>query len=340
MASKNSERMCYDFLYDYLEDCYERLKRYCHANNLEDRNGDGGRRKLRLNPETADLLSRVNFRGGELPDYSDPHVQELYCIRYMYAYAYEYRKMYSRLLKELKTPLMNILSVGCGNGIDLWAAWEAQWRLKQKSGRGKQIKYTGLDLVDWNHKWGEGDFRLQCTADYQTGDPSGDAVQYLEEHPVLEQNIFMFPKSISEFTNTDFGRISRAFAKAKFQYEQDGCMKDRKKVYFLVSFRYNGMGSLEKLEDKKRSDRLVKAMERNRFSLDDENEAQVFVGSPDKTIAECDRNLEYVNTYFYERYDVKNFLEELKRKDNGIFAPMQATKYSCYRIMTFVREKA
>lgn len=67
-------------------------------------------------------LKEVHYDAGRIPDYSNIHVQQLYLLRYAYAYAFEYKQMYEYLFKRYSvgTPI-HVMSIGCGNMIDYWS---------------------------------------------------------------------------------------------------------------------------------------------------------------------------------------------------------------------------
>ena len=65
---------------DYLDDILEEFEDYVHSG-------------IRL----CDLKS-VHFDAGKIPDYSNIHVQQLYLLRYAYAYSFQYKCMYRTLL--------------------------------------------------------------------------------------------------------------------------------------------------------------------------------------------------------------------------------------------------
>ena len=261
----------YELLRDYLVDCYIRLKGYCDDGHWV---ADGI-----LDQAAKNLLRPVNFTDiDNLPQYGEEPVQDLYCIRYLYAYAYEYREMFRRLLEQQAGNLteMNILSIGCGTGVDLWGACEAQAMMRRKYGVERDIEYTGLDLADWNHKWGDEARLPGVAAHYQTGETEGDAVRYLEDHQEdLRQNIFVFPKSITEIAKDSdvLSRMFHAFANAKFDPDFD-------KIHFLVSFPYgreiDNEGNYEWVKD-----RLTEAMGINGYSLESEEAAEIQFGSDD-----------------------------------------------------------
>ena len=67
-------------------------------------------------------LKEVHFDAGNLPDYSDIHVQQLYLLRYAYAYSFEYKRMYASLIRRMNPGMeIAVTSIGCGSMIDYWA---------------------------------------------------------------------------------------------------------------------------------------------------------------------------------------------------------------------------
>ena len=98
------------------------------------------------------LLRDMTFEGGHVPDYSDVHVQQYYLLRFAFAYAFEYKKMYARLLENVGTfnGSVKVCSLGCGAMIDYWALTE----ILSDKGLGKTVvDYTGIDVIDWNYKF-------------------------------------------------------------------------------------------------------------------------------------------------------------------------------------------
>ena len=39
------------------------------------------------------MLKTLNYQAGQKPDYSDIHIQQLYLLRYVFSYAFEYKSM-------------------------------------------------------------------------------------------------------------------------------------------------------------------------------------------------------------------------------------------------------
>ena len=67
----------------------------------------------------------------------------LYYMKYHFGYAFEYEYIYTNhIIKSFCGDRMNVLSVGCGNGIDLWALCHA---LDKNDTDISVISYTGIE---------------------------------------------------------------------------------------------------------------------------------------------------------------------------------------------------
>lgn len=303
--------MSYTSLHTYLFECFREVEAYHRTNEAE----------------AEQLIREVTFEGGNLPDYSQPMVQNVYALRFMYARAFGYREMFRCLLRTGGIPKqvpLNILSIGCGSGIDYWAACMACREGSKSEEPDKYAFYTGLDLIDWQRKWGKK--YLGSSADYV----QCDAVEYLEKQPFLRQNVFVFPQSISEFSEEDFEKICAVFAGKRFCYPSRyrDEMNERDNVNILVSLRLTGLE-----EDKRRSDLLADAMEQNDFRLKSPENAEVFRGEDvygEQHITDCDPELGYPRT-------ILKFFKAQHEKGNGTM-PSTYAKNTCYRVMTFVRK--
>ena len=96
------------------------------------------------------MLKTLNYQAGQKPDYSDIHIQQLYLLRYVFSYAFEYKSMFDTLFaREKFKDSIEVASIGCGNMIDYWGLVEALGEI----GSGEcYIKYRGIDTIDWNYK--------------------------------------------------------------------------------------------------------------------------------------------------------------------------------------------
>ena len=82
----------------YLQDIYEDLQRYVD------------------NDVCLCKFKELNFEAGALPDYEDINIQQLYLLRYAFAYAFEYSRMYLDVLSQMDdVNNISVTSVGCGS---------------------------------------------------------------------------------------------------------------------------------------------------------------------------------------------------------------------------------
>ena len=153
-------------------------------------------------------LKGFTYKGTSLPDYRQPLVQQYYMMRYFPAYLAEYRMIYEQLLEfEFFDDPLNILSVGCGCGIDLWGLDFAT----EDNREVMLTTYTGLDIVDWQYR----------------DDLDRDNVWYLQEDVTglteLDEpgyNLIIFPKSIGEFDKTVFAHLQQVFRDTSFSRDK------------------------------------------------------------------------------------------------------------------------
>ena len=293
----------------YLQDCYKDVSKY-YQEEAE---------------EAIELFKTLNY-DNNIPDYNNPYIQELYALRYMYAYGYEYREMFRRLFAAQKIPkVMHILSIGCGNGIDYWAFRSACSMVLEEDRTNVFYSYTGIDRVNWMWRFGEKYIEHNSNVQYETC----DAAEFLRKNQAaLPYNIIIFPKSICEFPEEVFEQICDTLANAGFKFTSKGREYNTKEVHFLVSLRWKEDADPDRLTDKLRSDRLIKAMEKNGFRLKDNEAAAVYVGEK-KEIDECDPDFKYPD-------DIRKFFRDLNNQQI-CYNPITNEKNNCNRVMTFVR---
>lgn len=148
-------------------------------------------------------LKKFRFDSSNIPDYNMNLIQQYYLLKYLPAYLVEYYCIYLTIVqKKFICEDYNILSIGCGCGIDLWGCHFAM----RDSAENYKIGYTGLDIVDWKY-W----------------DECGDEVYFLKENidrrTSLDENnynVIMFPKSIGEFSTKDFEKLKMSIINTKF----------------------------------------------------------------------------------------------------------------------------
>lgn len=298
--------------------------------------------------------------------YSVNYIQDWYVLRYMYAYAYEYKGMFTRLLTEQSLPgVIDILSIGCGNGIDYWSLREAEQSIIDNNAESERytIKYTGLDEVNWCDQWSSngGNYEIYSSREQIVNYEPINAVDYLENADMLPYNVIIFPKSISEFDKDEFARICDVLGTKEFKFESGrGRVYDRNEVHFLISIRkVDGISRV----DRERIRLLKEAMEANDFILSNPatvpTQIEEFYMEDGSPIKEHIDNFRYpVDIMGFMMGMSENILEFIQRqpentfeftqgKSNGaieedvkrMFTPMLKTQYICNTIMTFRRRQ-
>ena len=160
-------------------------------------------------------LKKVHFDGGRLPDYSDIHIEQLYLLRYAYAYGFEYKQMYKSLWHRVKNlHALRVTSIGCGSMIDYWA-------LTQIVPENCNIRYTGIDTIDWFYRF---EPRPQDSISFV----KNDVVSLFASADALTSDVYIFPKSISEFSHDDIRIIGNSLSKK---------LPSGQTVYLLFSLR-------------------------------------------------------------------------------------------------------
>ncbi len=152
----------------------------------------------------------LTYASGHTPNYSDPLVQQYYMLRYFPAYLVEYFLMYQQLLQANFLPAkLNVLSIGCGCGVDFWGLYFA---LKKQTGNCAALSsYTGIDLVRWQYLDAQGLPNVRFLPQNIT------AWQSLNRN---DYNVFLFPKSIGEFPQSVFNHTQGMFARSSFAQDR------------------------------------------------------------------------------------------------------------------------
>ena len=189
-------------------------------------------------------LRNVSFEGGNLPDYSNRAQALLYCLRYHFGYAFEYDYMYrNHILPEYEGEKINVLSIGCGNGIDYWALRHA---IAEEYSNINQVNYIGIDCVDWEEVFESVaiDNVVYYHTDVQKSKTILDSISHID--------VLFFPKSISELRYDDLMLIS------------DHIHSKTKQLCVAASFRRETYNSSE---DVAKYDYLIERLESYGFSI-------------------------------------------------------------------------
>lgn len=116
-------------------------------------------------------LCEVSFHRGT-PNYASVVQQQLYLLRYFSAYLFEYFEAFNVLNDQIDEHI-NIVSFGCGSGID-GAAAECVF---------PTCSYRGVDITQWDYWFPNGDYEIESASDFIP----------------TNENVFVFPKSLNEF---------------------------------------------------------------------------------------------------------------------------------------------
>lgn len=147
-------------------------------------------------------LRSLNYQNGNKPDYNDIKIQQLYLLRYLYAYAFECSDMFMYVFSDLyKSDHLTIDSIGCGSAIDCWSIISTIDKLNLNF---REIEYRGIDIAEWHYEFGKAPYLKKKLY-------LGDVGEYYRNKKNLDANIFIFPRSISELSSSSFNIILDAF---------------------------------------------------------------------------------------------------------------------------------
>ena len=210
----------------YLQDIYEDLQRYVD------------------NDVCLCKFKELNFEAGVLPDYEDINIQQLYLLRYAFAYAFEYSRMYLDVLSQMDdVNNISVISVGCGSMIDYWSLVHA---LEMKSKMDCSIRYVGIDIIDWNYKIPQ---RQNDEVHYLIG----NAADIFTNNSQFISDVYFFPKSISEFSDSELNAMANSFSSKKIQ---------KNRFFVCISLRED-QGSMDR--DMQKTKCLIEAISKNGF---------------------------------------------------------------------------
>lgn len=160
--------------------------------------------ELAREKQNLDDCESMHYEATNAPNYRVAMVQLLYLLRYLPAYLAEYYQMYKTLLEKhflIADPA--VLSIGCGCGIDLWALAIA---LKDVKRDPRDLRWTGIDAVEWRHS---DDVGLEAW--FLTPRSIGEFDRLPEE----DYNVILFPKSIGELSEDELHKLLVAMGRTR-----------------------------------------------------------------------------------------------------------------------------
>ena len=266
--------------------------------------------------ESLCKLKELTFEAGNTPDYNSKYIQQLYLLRYTFAYAFEYKKMYTEILERLGGKKIEVTSLGCGPMTDYWSLCQAN--------KDHSFEYIGIDVLNWEYK-----FESIKSNPYSF--IQNNMVEYIRELDALHSDIYFFPKSISEIRDNDLTNLCDCFQTKRIT-------KD--KIFIGVSLR-SDKTSYEM--DSKKLDSIQQAIKKNGFNRIFKTE---YPEDVKKAIISCDSSFVYPD-------EAKNLLADLFEKCNSyeedkcgkdcqehlVRHPVLTTNNIRYRILEFERAK-
>ena len=166
--------------------------------------------------EPGSLCDYRNANFDETVDYHDEAIQLIYILRYGYAYAFEYKHMYQNVMDELRLSgkkNIEIDSIGCGSGIDLWSLIEA---IEGKEKSFERIKWNGIDLVDWYYDISKTSL-LSAPSCLRNEKVHMNAAGYYEQKETISADIIFFPRSITDIDSSYLHSIYNSFSNKHFE---------------------------------------------------------------------------------------------------------------------------
>ena len=185
---------------DYIKNIYEDFKKYVDNQKV-----------------LCELKEESYFYSNHIPNYRKLYVQQLYLLRYSYAYICEYMEMYINILNYFNENKINyenwkILSIGTGSGLDLYGLGLCSEKLNY------EISYSGSDVIKWEYR-PEQIYKV----DFVFYKDSLENILYYND---IYSKIIIFPKSIGEITDDTLVLLPNKIKSDK--------------IYLMVSLAFNG----------------------------------------------------------------------------------------------------
>ncbi len=151
-------------------------------------------------------LKGARYDWGNVPDYENIHIQQLYLLRYFPAYLVEYYLIYRKLISYDFLTHYKVISLGCGANLDFYGLFFAL----HDHGTAEQaasFSYKGLDKTKWRYQEDLGVSHYNFIHAHINQWNSLDATDY---------NVIILPKSIGEFSERTFRHLQTIFLKSNF----------------------------------------------------------------------------------------------------------------------------
>jgi len=151
----------------------------------------------------CNLNSSLNIKS-----YSAVYNQQYYLLKYFPAYFTEYFHIWKRFFNQYNKKSINIISIGCGVGID-FSALKAYNQLNKIP----KFDYKGIDLIAWQNKFKGMPFTQKDIGEIDTDD--------------LENiDLIVFPKILTELTDESLIKLANKIVESNTSSE----------LYFINSY--------------------------------------------------------------------------------------------------------
>lgn len=281
--------------------------------------GDGVRQGL------LGVAASMNFL--RTVDYDTEDSQAYYLLRFLYGYAYEYKCMYRDLLAAWRPggPVLSAVSIGCGNLVDYWGLRAA---LNQEGLRELPVDYTGIDLADWSER-----LRIQASAGDQARFVCQSAVDYLQNPENEAAELYIIPKSISDFDGQEAedGPVLDGIRKGLTNtLRRNG----RETVHLLISLRRKGEREIYP-NDWAKCLSLVRAVQAAGYETPRPPTEEGFFSQAEERM--------YIHlkddSFCFPMHIHRLFTELNKDYPEEVRMPMLSTGHLCYQILSFRRKE-
>ncbi|VUT00291.1 hypothetical protein [Klebsiella spallanzanii] len=258
----------------------------------------------------------LNTNGFSYENYQSKVNQQKYIIKYYGAYFCELYGMFGKFLNSYTEKDLNILSIGCGSGVDC----EALNRVCIDQNRVVNKRYVGIDIVDWNYR-----------PDFQWSSFKTISASNLDSSDVENVDLFVFPKSLTELPEdirVHIGNTITTYSKKDI-------------IYFINTYVTNNPTNPDCVDGISQFSKINKILNDNSWECS--SEPSVYYYKKDSGW------LGYNFDFFKIPDEVSEFVSELKDSCNNHnnskmcldcdidFWPIFTSKYLAYNLLIYTR---
>ena len=148
-----------------------------------------------LTYQTCHINNMAQPCGFTSSQYSDAIFQKAYLLKYVHAYGLDYQNLYNKLKNLLPSvdylKHLNILSIGCGGGIDLAAA--------KSVFNNVEVVYDGVDAIYWDDRL----YETESGVSYHNY-----GIDNIDDRIISSADIVIFPRSITDITEQSLNNFA------------------------------------------------------------------------------------------------------------------------------------